>query len=197
MRFDAKLLSTEPDDENRKFIVAFFCGDDTIEVFEVWDRNSGRIGGKFLERKKHKHPSYPHRYYAEKDFRIGETAFLGGHKFQLNNADEYTHKYMEDNFDVFPEASVDKVMEKIRKGAYSYPSLQDYAVALIQKLDRNGDEIISFDEFKDGMTSAGIFLTEHEINTLLRAFDHNNDGRLSVEEFYNALAESVNSELGK
>lgn len=104
---------------------------------------------------------------------------------------------MEDNFDVFPEASVDKVMEKIRKGAYSYPSLQDYAVALIQKLDRNGDEIISFDEFKDGMTSAGIFLTEHEINTLLRAFDHNNDGRLSVEEFYNALAESVNSELGK
>lgn len=34
LRFDTKLISTEPDDENRKFIVAFFCGDDTIEVHE-------------------------------------------------------------------------------------------------------------------------------------------------------------------
>ena len=148
-----------------------------------------------MKENKHKHPAYSHRYYDEKDFRIGETVFLGGHKFQLNNWDEYTHKYMEDNFDVFPEASIDKVMEKIRSGALSHPSLQDYAISLIKTLDKNGDEIISFDEFRDGMYEVGIFLTEHEINTLLRVFDHNNDGRLSVEEFYNALAESVNKEL--
>ena len=30
LRFDAKLISTEPDDENRKFIISFYCGDDTI-----------------------------------------------------------------------------------------------------------------------------------------------------------------------
>ena len=35
LRFDARLVSTEPDDENRKFIIAFYCGDDTIQVFEV------------------------------------------------------------------------------------------------------------------------------------------------------------------
>lgn len=35
LRFDAKLVSTEPDDENRKFIIAFYCGDDTIQVYEV------------------------------------------------------------------------------------------------------------------------------------------------------------------
>lgn len=35
LRFDAKLVSPEPDDENRKFIISFFCGDDTIEVYEA------------------------------------------------------------------------------------------------------------------------------------------------------------------
>lgn len=35
LRFDAGLISTEPDDENRKFIIAFYVGDDTIQVYEV------------------------------------------------------------------------------------------------------------------------------------------------------------------
>jgi hypothetical protein len=30
LRFESKLISTEPDDENRKFIISFYCGDDTI-----------------------------------------------------------------------------------------------------------------------------------------------------------------------
>jgi hypothetical protein len=51
LRFECSLVSTEPDDESRKFIVQFFCGDDTFIVTEVCDKNSGRIGGKFIERK--------------------------------------------------------------------------------------------------------------------------------------------------
>ena len=30
LRFNAKLVSTEPDDESREFIISFYCGDDTI-----------------------------------------------------------------------------------------------------------------------------------------------------------------------
>lgn len=52
LRFNAKLVSTEPDDESRTFIVSFYCGDDTILVYEVCDKNSGRIGGPFMKRKK-------------------------------------------------------------------------------------------------------------------------------------------------
>ena len=80
LRFDAKLVSTEPDDENRKFLVSFFCGDDTIQVYEICDKNSGRLGGKFLERKKHKNP-VSGAYYEEKDFLLGTVgmslSFLG------------------------------------------------------------------------------------------------------------------------
>lgn len=116
---------------------------------------------------------------------------MNGWRFQVNDCDEYTHKYMEDNCEVFPQASIDAVLDKIKSGAYSYPSLQDYAIAMMKKLDKNGDEVISFDEFKEGLQDLKIFLTDHEINTMLRVFDHNGDGKISIEEFYNTLAAST------
>lgn len=127
LRFEAKVISTEPDDENRKFIISFYCGDDTIQVYEVCDKNSGRMGGKFMERKKHKNP-VTQQYYVEKDFLIGRTLFLGGYKFQLFKTDEYTEKYMEDNGDSFPEADLISVLRKIKKGAAAYNSMQEYAI---------------------------------------------------------------------
>ena len=150
LRFNAKLVSTEPDDENREFIISVYCGDDTIQVYEVCDKNSGRIGGKFMERKRHNNPVTGNRY-DEKDFLIGRTVFLGGFKFQLISADEYTEKYMEDNFDVFPESNIDLVIRKIKQAASKYPSLQAYAVDLLKKLDKNDDGVIGFGEFTQGL----------------------------------------------
>lgn len=136
LRFNSKLVSTEPDDESRSFIISFYCGDDTIQVYEVCDKNSGRIGGKFMERKKHKNPVTT-TYYAEKDFLIGRTVFLGGFKFQLISADEYTEKYMEDNPDCFPESSMLAIIEKIKKPAGRYKDLQTYVIELLKFLDKD------------------------------------------------------------
>ena len=49
-------------------------------MYEVSDKNSGRVGGKFMEKKKHKSP-IDNNYYTEKDFLLGKTLFLGGYKF--------------------------------------------------------------------------------------------------------------------
>lgn len=152
LRFESKLISTEPDDEARRFIVSFYCGDDTIQVYEVCDKNSGRLGGKFMERKKHHNP-VNHAYYSERDFLLGQTIFLGGFKFQLLKADEYSEKYMEDNPDNFQQASLTHVITKIKRGANSYKSLQDYAIALLAKLDKDGNGVLSFDEFSKGLKS--------------------------------------------
>ena len=104
--------------------------------------------------------------------------------------DEYTEKYMEDNFEVFPSSRIELVVDKIKKGAHAFPSLQDYAIHLIKTLDKNGDQMISFNEFSDGMKALNIFLSDHEIHTLVRKFDHNGDGKISMEEFYNTLAQA-------
>jgi len=134
------------------------------------------------------------KYYEEKDFAIGKTVHLNGFRFQINDCDEYTHKYMEDNCEVFPQASIDSILDKIKGGALSYPSLQEYVIHMMQKLDKNGDEVISFDEFRDGLADLKIFLSDHEVNTMLRVFDHNGDGKISMEEFYNTLASATTVE---
>ena len=122
LRFKAKLVSTEPDDESRDFIVSFYCGDDTIQVYEVCDKNSGRIGGRFMERKRQNNP-VTGKYYQERDFSIGRTVQLAGFKLMLVSCDQYTEKYMEDNSDVFPEASLQNIIRKIKSGAKSGESL--------------------------------------------------------------------------
>jgi hypothetical protein len=134
LRFESTLVSTEPDDETRRFIISFYCGDDTIQVYEVCDKNSGRIGGRFMERQKQTNPVTA-KYYTEKDFLIGGFVFLAGFKFRLAKCDEYTEKYMEQNAAVFPEASIDALVEKVKKGACKFPSLQEYAVHLMKVLD--------------------------------------------------------------
>jgi hypothetical protein len=119
-------------------------------VYEVCDKNSGRIGGKFMERKKHKNP-VTQAYYQEKDFLIGRTVFLGGFKFQMVSADEYTEKYMEDNPDQFPEAGFKVIINKIKKPAAKYPDLQTYAIDLLKRLDTDNNGSISFEEFSSGL----------------------------------------------
>ena len=50
LRFSAKLISTFPSDEERAFIISYFVRDESIMVYEMADRNSGRNKGKFLEK---------------------------------------------------------------------------------------------------------------------------------------------------
>lgn len=189
LRFDASLVSTEPDDETRTFIVSFYCGDDTLQVYEICDKNSGRIGGRFMERKKQVNPETG-TYYKENDFLLGRVVCLAGFQFMLMSADEYTEKYMEDNEQNFPEASISEVLGKIKAGAKDSANLQEYAIDLMKALDKNNDGYVSLTEFCTGLSSLGVDVTRAESHALLRRFDMNGDGKISMEEFYNTLAAS-------
>jgi len=187
LRFNAKLVSTEPDDESRTFIISFYCCDDTLQVYEVCDKNSGRIGGRFMERKKQRNP-VTNNYYAERDFVIGRTVQLAGFKFMLQSCDEYTVKYMEDNGDQFPEASTDAVLRAIQASSSKFDSLQDFCIDMLSKLDVNGDKFIDYNEFQNGLRQLGFNVTAQQCHTLFRRFDANGDGKISMEEFYNCLS---------
>lgn len=139
-----------------------------------------------MERKKQTNPTCS-RYYCEKDFVLGATVFLVGFKFMLVKADEYTEKYMEDNTNQFPEASVDALVEKIKRGAAG-KDLQEYAISLMKCLDKDNSGFVSLEEFSEGLKAMNIFCSKHEEHALLRRFDTNSDGKISMEEFYNTLA---------
>ena len=67
------------------------------------------------------------------------------------SADEYTEKYMEDNPDIFPEQNLQNILNKIKKRSNTYPSLQDYCIDLLVKLDKDNNGTIDFEEFTNGL----------------------------------------------
>jgi hypothetical protein len=93
LRYEARMISENRDENDRKFIVSFFCGDDTIQVYQNADKNSGVWGGKFMERKKQ---NIEGRYMVDTDFQIGGIVKLGAYTFQLLKADDFTIQYMKD-----------------------------------------------------------------------------------------------------
>ena len=58
---------------------------------------------------------------------------------------------MEDNPDQFPEANIELVLSKIKKGGQAFNSLQEYVIDLMRRLDSNGDGVISFEKFTAGL----------------------------------------------
>lgn len=131
MRFEARLISQNKDEHNRKFIISFFCGDDTIQVYQNADKNSGIWGGKFLERKKHEHKAEG-RYLLDIDFQIGSIVSFGVYNFQLLKADDFTINYMKERPDKFPDVSIDNALLEIKALAKNYKCYDDFLIWLIK-----------------------------------------------------------------
>ena len=132
LRFNAKLISTNPADSERTFIISYFCGDDMVMVFEVADKNSGRLNCKFLEKQLMKNP-YSKQYYTEKEFVVGNIVYLNHYSFKLLECDEYTKKYMKDNPEVFRDSNLNSVIERVLKPAKL--EKDDFLVNLLTVVD--------------------------------------------------------------
>jgi hypothetical protein len=150
LRFNAKLISSLPADSERKFIVSVFVRDDTIQIFETAEKNSGRISSKFMERQKHKNP-YSNKYYAEKDFVVGNTIYINKYIFKLLECDEYTKKYMRDNPENFRDSDVNNVVERIRLSGLKYNSREEFVIDVLKTLDPSGNNFVSKEEILEGL----------------------------------------------
>lgn len=184
LRWNARLVSTEPDDESRTFIVSFFCGDDTIQIYEVCDKNSGRIGGRFQERKRLNNP-VTGTYFKEKEFKAGAALQLGGFKFMLMTCDDYTQHYMEENGDQFPEASASCVLRSIKQMAGSDP--KKFCDGMLKEFDTDENGKLDFNELGAGLEKHGFNLSQAEVHVLMRIFDANQDGLIELEELERVL----------
>lgn len=125
LRFEAVMDSIKPEDAGRRFIVSYRLADDMLTIYEPPVRNSGIIGGKFLERtrvaKPTSTPDSP-QYYGPQDFYIGAVIEIFGHRFVITGADAFVLSYMEEHAHQFPPATIDSLREKLGQATTSSSS---------------------------------------------------------------------------
>ncbi|KAF5889374.1 EF-hand domain-containing protein 1, partial [Clarias magur] len=98
LRYAARLDSQNPFDEGRHFILFYFLSNDMISIFEKPTRNSGFVGGRFLEKTRVPKPGSTvenPEYYSPADFAIGATVEVFRWRFVLTDADQYVLNYLE------------------------------------------------------------------------------------------------------
>jgi len=93
LRYLAKFVNPQIEDKDRRFIITYWLNNDTVSVFEKFERNSGFIGGKFFERARAKNP-VTGEYFQAGDFSIGKVIEFNKHKFEVIDGDSYTLDYM-------------------------------------------------------------------------------------------------------
>ncbi|XP_066515249.1 EF-hand domain-containing protein 1 isoform X2 [Hoplias malabaricus] len=130
LRYAAKLDSQNPQDEGRRFILSYFLSNNMVSIFETSRRNSGIIGGKFLEKTRVPKPGGTAEtpdYYGPADFAIGATVEVFSHRFVLTDADQYVLSYLESvaEQDQIPEetlSSLRRALGRSKSSAVNYSS---------------------------------------------------------------------------
>lgn len=179
LRFGAVMDTDAPEDVNREFIVTYYLADDTLAIFEPPKRNSGIVGGKFLQRQRVK-SDRTGEYIKPQDLFVGATLEVNNYKFILNKTDEHTIKYMEARPKEFSLANVEAVIRKIRD---TVNQRHDLASRAFRELDLDKSGKLSIDEIRYFLATINLKLTEQELISVMRYFDLNNDGEIDFYEF--------------
>ncbi|CAH1773631.1 unnamed protein product [Owenia fusiformis] len=116
LRFEAVMDSVKPEDRDRRFIISYRLADDMITIYEPPVRNSGIIGGKFLERTRVAKPGCDTDqpvFYGPQDFYIGAVIEVFKHRFVIMNADAFVLQYMQDHANQFPANTIQSLATKL------------------------------------------------------------------------------------
>ncbi|KAM9709843.1 EF-hand domain-containing family member C2 [Menidia menidia] len=173
LNFCAKMITTDPVDRTRVFIISFYLSDDSMSVFEQPQRNSGVLSGKFMERRRVRKPgqelfkSEPSKYFMAQDLYVGATLCLSGRNFLLTDADDYTLNYMEQNAEEFPIANTGNILSKLR----SIPEGKRSEIRNFLTLsDPTTTGFIPYESFRSLLMGLDCGLSEHEVLVLGRCF---------------------------
>merc|ERR1719362_1546362 len=172
-----KLVATN--DKKRVFMFRYFLSDDTMSVFEPPQRNSGFIGGKFLERGKHTNVDTG-KFFAKDDFKMNGKIRICGRCFVVNGMSgqiggpKPSNTLGASNM----KAIITKVENKLRRhGA----SLQ----RTFRTIDEDKSNTVTYNEMKTFLKNyfTADELTDQEVFIVMRYFDTDGEGRIDYNEF--------------
>eukprot|EP00756_Hemistasia_phaeocysticola_P015571 Hpha_TRINITY_DN15419_c0_g7::TRINITY_DN15419_c0_g7_i1::g.177425::m.177425 len=183
LKFSMRLVTDEPTDQIRRFVVTYYLDDDTCSIFEPAVRNSGILGGKFLQRQRVKLGDGD-TYAKPEDFFVGAVVKINKHTFCVLSTDERSLCYMEQNPRSFDKSNINVVVDKIRAMLLSSKS---GLRSIFDAADKDGSGKLDFDELCATFKQLGLPVCEHEVLTLMRYFDKNGDGEVSYGELVSRI----------
>jgi Ca2+-binding EF-hand superfamily protein len=198
LRFRAKLVNPPIQDMPRRFVVAVYLVDDTVSIFEPPQRNSGIVGGKFLERGKFRHMEPPEggppRFFFPHDFYVGARIpleFCPHQQLEILEADAFTLKFCEGSCRQFRKSDIELVNRHLASALATHTAvdLRDFFAG---RDPRNTGSIKSGD-LQKALRSLGVFDELHiqERITLARRYDDNDDGQFAYHELCDDLSRAM------
>jgi hypothetical protein len=171
LRFIAELDTEKPEDVDRRFVIAYYCADDTCSIYETAQKNSGIIPGKFLRRGK-----CP---YEASAFGIGCKVTLNKYTFRVLDMDRFTEEFVMGKPREFPWADIKRTL----KTMHTMIRQRDTERGFFQAIDYDNSGSITIDEIRQYVKAVmNQVMTDAELMTLMRFFDSNKDGKISFNE---------------
>lgn len=181
LRFLAQMDTNAPEDASRAFIVSYMLASDRFNIYEPPVRNSGVMGGKWMEPCAVKMPG-SQEFYKSYDLQVGAVLEFRKHRFKLIEADEYTLGYMERNR--YPGSDLGKIVDKLKK---KFAQSSSGVRQAFLRLDVDNSGGLEADEFGEVCRQLGFGLTPQEVISVMRAFDPDGDGSVKYEELLEAV----------
>jgi len=179
LRFRAKLLSNLSADRERTFVVQLHLEDDTIQIREPPARNSGFWGGMFMTRTKIKRSDGS--YVTPGDLVVGANLTVNGHTFVLEEADEFSLKFMESRSqDLWPMCSLKAVLGKLH-------SNEGAVLRNLLTVPGGATKSLLHEELERLILRSGVILHRQELLTLLRGLDRQRKGTVKVSSLVTLL----------
>lgn len=184
VKYALRLCNGNPNDELRRFVLSCFLADQTIAIFETVQRNSGILGGKFLQRQKVTNPPTGKPFTA-RDFYVGQKVQVNKFDFEVVGTDERSLDFMEQNSSDFIKSNINAVVHKIQAMLLSQKTGLAHAFLAA---DRAGDAL-DVSHLTAVFKTTGLDICEQEVMTLLRYFERNGDVNLNFEVLISRLLE--------
>lgn len=177
VKFAMKLENGVAADEIRRFVLSCFLADDTICIFEPVQRNSGIVGGKFLQRQKVTNAKTG-KPFVSSDFHVGLHVSINAFPFICTATDERSLNYMEGNAGTYVHSNIGSVIQKLKAMLLSGSS--GLAEAMFQ-LDRTTIPV-DVSHLATVAHQLRLDLSEQEILTILRFFARQGETYATYEE---------------
>jgi len=176
VKFSLKLDNGVANDENRRFVLSCFLADKTIAIYETVLRNSGILGGKFLQRQPVKNPETDQNFVAS-DFYVGQKVVINKFPFEVIGTDERSLSFMEANSSTFNKSNINAAVAKIQA------MLLSARTGLAQAF-RDADSAklpLDVANLTTAFASLGLEVSQQELITVLRFFERNGETNLTYQ----------------